>query len=401
MTTTPAEALGLLIGGPGRQDPYPLYEVVRGQGPVFAAQSHWFVVLGHAEADAVLRDPDFLVEDAARLDTSWPQWRSHSSMRLIASSLLVTNSPDHERLRRLVSGAFTARRVAGLRQAVVRLAGQCVDRLAGGGPVDFVTEFAFPLPIAVICELLGVPEADRPWFRPRAAALFEALEFIAADDLGPADRAADELSDYFLELVAARRRTPGDDLTSALVAAHSADPGQLSARELLANLAILLAAGFETTTNLLGNGLYALLTHPEQLAALRADPGLVGGYVEEMLRYDSPVQLTSRLAVRDCRIGAVEVPAGASVLVLVGAANRDPRRFAHAERFDPGRSGNQPLSFGAGAHYCVGAALARLEAQVAFPELLARFAHLDLAGRPLRRDRLTLRGFASLPVTTG
>jgi cytochrome P450 len=397
--TSAEEALGRLVGGPGRADPYPLYEVLRSQGPVYRAAPEWFAVVGWQQADAVLRDPAFLVEDVARLDRSWPQWRDHASMRLLSASLLVTNSPTHERLRRLAAGAFTARRVAGLRAAVSRLAGECADRLADGGPVDFVAEFAFPLPIAVICELLGIPPADRDWFRPRAAALTEALEFVAADDLGPADRAADELSDYFLGLVAERGRHPGDDLTSALVAAHRADPGQLSARELLANLAILLVAGFETTTNLLGSGLYALLNHPRELAALRAEPDRVGRVVEEMLRYDSPVQLTSRTAGTDRDLAGFRVPAGAAVLVLLGAANRDPLRFTDPDRFDPDRPGNQSLSFGAGAHFCLGAALARLEAQVAFPALLRRFGRLELAGEPTRRDRLTLRGLRTLPVS--
>jgi cytochrome P450 len=252
----------------------------------------------------------------------------------------------------------------------------------------------------MICELLGVPESDRPWFRPRAAALTEALEFVAADDLGPADAAADELADYFLELVVHRRAHPGDDLTSALVAAHAADPGQLAARELLGNLAVLLVAGFETTTNLLGNGLHALLTRPAEQQALREYPELVGGYVAEMLRYDSPVQLTSRTAGRAAEVAGTPVPAGAGVLVLLGAANRDPERFTDPAEFDPRRTGNQPISFGAGAHYCVGAALARLEAQVAFPALLARFRELAPAGEPTRRDRLTLRGYGTLPITT-
>ncbi len=398
MTPTPEEAVGLLVGGPGRVDPYPLYEILRGVGPVYEAAPNWYVITGYAEADAVLRDPGFLVEDAARLDRSWPAWREHSAMRLIAASILATNPPDHERMRRLVSGAFTARRVAALRGAVERIADGCGERLDTGGAVDFVAEFAFPLPIGMICELLGVPESDRAWFRPRAAALTEALEFVAAEDLGPADRAADELADYFLELVALRRRTPGDDLTSALVAAHAADPGQLAARELLGNLAILLVAGFETTTNLLGNGLHALLRHPAALADLRAQPARAAAYVEEMLRFDSPVQLTSRTATRDTAVEGVVIPAGAATLVLLGAANRDPRRFSVPDMFDPDRPANQPISFGAGAHFCVGAALARLEAQVAFPRLLARFARLEPAGEPTRRDRLTLRGYRTLPI---
>lgn len=217
-------------------------------------------------------------------------------------------------------------------------------------------------------------------------------------DLAAPDRASEELVGYFAGLVEARRRTPGDDLTSALVAMHDADPARIDRGELLANLTLLLVAGFETTTNLLGNGLAILLRSPERWAALRTDPGTVGGYVEEMLRFDSPVQLTSRWTRKPASLNGTWVGRGAEVLLLIGAANRDPRRFADPDRFEPSRPGNQPLSFCGGAHYCLGAALARLEAQVAFALLAERFPALELAGVPTRRDRLTLRGYATLPV---
>jgi cytochrome P450 len=239
--------------------------------------------------------------------------------------------------------------------------------------------------------------ADPYPLRPLAADLTELLDF-AATDLVAADVAGAELAGYFEELVRARRRRPADDLTSALVAVHDRDPGQLSASELLGNLVLLLVAGFETTTNLLGNGLYALLRRPDALVRLRREPERAGAYVEEMLRYDSPVQLTSRLAAGDTEVAGVPVPRGGALLVVIGAANRDPLRFADPERFDPDRPGNQPLSFGAGAHFCLGQALARLEAQVAFPLLLSRFQEVALAGTPTRRPGLTLRGFTRLPV---
>jgi cytochrome P450 len=394
------EAVQTLLSAEGRFDPYPIYEVLRAAGPVVPLGDDYVAVTGYAEADAVLRDPAFLVGDARLFDRTIPQWRDHPSLVMLTRSVLELNPPDHERLRRLVSGAFTARRVAGLRSAIERLAQGYADRLADAAEADFIAEFAYLLPVSVICELLGVPESDRAWFRPRAHALTEVFDLRTTFEMSGPDTATEELVGYFAGLVQARRRDPGDDLTSALVALHDADPGRIDRAELLANLTLLLLAGFETTTNLLGNGLAALLAHPAKLVALRADPSLVGPYVEEMLRYDPPVQLTTRWTERPASLHGTWVPRGAEVLVLIGAANRDPRRFAAPDRFDPARPGNQPLSFGGGAHFCLGAALARLEAQVAFPLLLARFPALSSAGPTSRRDRLTLRGYATLPVRT-
>jgi cytochrome P450 len=394
------EAVQTLLSAEGRVDPYPIYEVLRAAGPVVPLADSYVAVTGYAEADAVLRNPAFPVGDERLFDRTVPEWRAHPSLVMLARSVLQLNPPDHERLRRLVSGAFTARRVAGLRAAIERLAKGYADRLADAAEVDFIAEFAYLLPVSVICELLGVPESDRPWFRPRAHDLTEVFDLRTSFEMSGPDTATEELVGYFAELVEVRRRDPGDDLTSALVALHDADPGRINHAELLANLTLLLLAGFETTTNLLGNGLAALFAHPVALAALRADPSLIGPYVEEMLRYDAPVQLTSRWTEQPASLDGVWVPRGAEVLLLIGAANRDPRRFAEPDRFDPARPGNQPLSFGGGAHYCLGAALARLEAQVAFPLLLARFPDLAPAGDPDRRDRLTLRGYATLPVRT-
>jgi len=290
--------------------------------------------------------------------------------------------------------------VAAMRSAIEARATTLVDALVersgpAGDAVDFMDGFAYPLPVQIICALLGVPASDEVWFRERAGALTVVIEQTYDGTAGEAaDAAAEDLTGYFTDLVAERRRDPRDDLTTALVTAH--DSGD---DELLANLILLLVAGFETTTNLLGNGLLALLERPELAAALRADPSLAPAYVEEMLRYDSPVQVTSRWNREAVTMGGHDVPVGSEVLLLLGAGNRDPERFAAPAEFDPGRTGNQPLSFGAGAHYCLGAALARLEGQVAFPVLLGRLPGLALAGRPQRRDRLTLRGYASLPVT--
>ncbi|MBQ1045281.1 MULTISPECIES: cytochrome P450 [unclassified Micromonospora] len=398
----PADALALLMSPEGRVDPYPTYELLRAHGPVVQAGPVFFVVTGYAEADAMLRDARFGVLDDALRDQFMPGWRESPAILSISRSMLRTNPPDHSRMRRLAAGAFTPRRIAAMRDVVRAQADELIDAmLAADEPVDFMAAFAYPLPVGVICALLGVPAADRPLFRRWAADLTGVLEpEITADELAVADRGAAELRAYFTELVAARRRAPADDLTTALVQAHDGGD-RLSGDELLANLIVLLVAGFETTTNLLGNGLVALLEHPRAAAALREQPDLAPGYVDELLRYDSPVQLTSRMSTAPSRYGDVDLPPESWVIVMLGAANRDPRRYPDPARFDPWRPQVHPLSFGAGPHYCLGAALARLEAQVAFPLLLRRLPQMAVAGRPERRVRLTLRGHATLPVRVG
>ncbi|MFJ6197598.1 cytochrome P450 [Micromonospora sp. NPDC092111] len=400
-----AEALALLMSPQGRVDPYPTYERLRAYGPVVQAGPVFFVVTGHAEADEILRDPRFGVLDDALRDQFLPGWRESPAVASISRSMLRTNPPDHSRMRRLAAGAFTPRRIAALRSVVETQADELVDRMVAGDrpgePVDFLESFAYPLPVGVICALLGVPAADRPLFRRWAADLTGVLEpEITPAELAVADRGATELRDYFAELVEARRRAPADDLTTDLVQVHDADGDRLSGDELLANLVVLLVAGFETTTNLLGNGLVVLLDHPREAAALRDHPEFAPGYVEELLRIDSPVQLTTRISGAGTSHGGVDIPPGSWLLLLLGAANRDPLRYPEPERFDPWRPPVHPLSFGAGPHYCLGAGLARLEAQVAFPLLLRRLPGLALAGRPTRRTRLTLRGYQTLPVTT-
>ncbi|EWM64428.1 MULTISPECIES: cytochrome P450 [unclassified Micromonospora] len=398
----PADALALLMSPEGRVDPYPTYELLRAHGPVVQAGPVFFVVTGYAEADAILRDARFGVLDDALRDQFMPGWRESPAILSISRSMLRTNPPDHSRMRRLAAGAFTPRRIATMHDVVRAQADELVDAmLAAEGPVDFMAGFAYPLPVGVICALLGVPAADRPLFRRWATDLTGVLEpEITEEELAVADRGASELRAYFTELVAARRRAPADDLTSALVQAHDGGD-RLSGDELLANLIVLLVAGFETTTNLLGNGLVALLEHPRAAATLAEHPEFAPGYVDELLRYDSPVQLTSRMSTAPARYGDVDLPPESWVIVMLGAANRDPRRYPEPARFDPWRPQVHPLSFGAGPHYCLGAALARLEAQVAFPLLLRRLPGLAVAGRPERRVRLTLRGHATLPVRVG
>lgn len=389
-----------LVGFPGRTDPYPRYELLRAHGPVVEVRPGLMVVLGYAECDAALRDGRLRVQDAQSYDAIYPDWREHSALRGYIDSMLYRNAPDHGRMRRLVSGGFTPRRVNGMRTAIEELTEKLLDQLSeageGGVAVDFIAEFATRLPIAVISALLGVPEQDQAWFRRIAADVTIALEGITNPDaLTVADDAMQDLSEYFVAMIERRRPAPADDVISAL--AHSGEE-RLSQQELVANMMLLLTAGFETTSFLLGHCLLLAFQHPDYARRLRAEPDFAPNYVEETLRFEAPVQATSRWAATELRLLGTTVPAGTKLVLILGAANRDPRRFADPGRFDPDRAGVQPLSFGAGSHFCLGAPLSRMEAQIALPRLLRRFPALAAAGAPVRRDTWVGRGLDELLV---
>ncbi|MBV2153706.1 cytochrome P450 [Kitasatospora sp. SUK 42] len=388
-----------------RTDPYPLYAKARALGPVVPAGDDFYVVSGYAAVNKVLRTPAFGVATAEMMSGLAPEFAAHSSLALFGRSILQRNAPDQPRVRSLIASVFTPRRVAALRPAVEAAVGRLLDEMAeqgaDGSPVDFMDAFAFRLPVGVICELLGVPEQDRYRFRGLASDLTVALEVTQGlDELGEADRAADELSRYFTELAAERLARPQDDLVSDLARIAADGDGRLSAQELLANLVLLLVAGFETTTNLLGNGLALLFRHPGAAAGLRSGAVTPAGFTDEVLRFDSPVQATSRVALDEgLSVEGLPVPPGGVLTLLIGAANHDPARYERPEVFDPTRTDSQPLSFGGGQHFCLGSQLARLEGEVAVPALLDRFPRLAPGGVPTRRDRLVLRGFETLPVT--
>jgi cytochrome P450 len=394
-----ATLLGELTTAVGRADPYPRYERLRRMSPVLRAGDGALVVTRHADCSLVTRDPRFahLPPDVLAF-LGYPDWAEHPALRQLFTSLLVLNPPDHTRLRRLVSGAFTARRVLALRPAIGRMVDDLLDGMAG--EVDLVARFAFPLPVNVIGELLGIPGPDRAQFQSLVRDWTQVLEVISPEVLSRADPAAATIRDYLAGLAAERRRSPGTDLLSALVAAEEVGD-QLSEDELLTMAALLFAAGFETTTNLLANGLVALLDHPAQVDALRQRADLAQSAAEELLRFDSPVQLISRVVVDPVEVGGIAVEEGERIVAYLGAGNRDPQRFADPDRLRLDRADNAPLSFGGGIHYCLGAPLARLEAQVALPALVRRFPRLALAGTPERRDSLTIKGFTRLPVDTG
>lgn len=393
-----------------REDPYPFLADLRSRERVYRSPFGIYLLTHHDDVASVVRDPRLsnneknseLYEQlvAARGDT--PTLVEEQFSRV----MLFLDPPDHTRLRGLVSQAFTPSVVEGMRPTVGHLVIDLLDKVEarGDGTMDVIADLAYPLPVVVICDLLGVPREDhatfQEWSRKVAAAIDP--DFLLTDeqrlDIATAGL---EFVQYFNELIEQRRRAPGDDLLSALIAVE-ADGDRLTHEELVITGLFLLIAGHETTVNLIGNGMLALLRHPDQLARLRDDPSLDRNAVEELLRYDSPVQLTQRVTLDELRIGDVTIPARQQVIPLLGAANRDPATFAEPDRLDLGRANaRQHVAFGGGAHFCLGAPLARLEGEIALSSLVRRFATLELDGTPVRRPTFTLRGLRELPVRIG
>jgi cytochrome P450 len=382
-------------------DPYRHFAAARSVAPVqWHESTRMWLTFTHGAANAVLR--------ARTLGRLWaPRWPDEPMpfFELIhVHSLLENEPPTHTRLRRLVAGAFARGHVERLRPRIAELADKLADDVADAGAdgsiVDLIALYAERLPVQVIAELLGVPEPDWPLLRPWSNAIVKMYEYaVSPEQRVAAERAAREFVVYLRELVAQRRRVPGTDLISSLIAETDAEGGRLSEDELVTTCTLLLNAGHEATVNVVGNGMTALLRHPEQLAALRADEALVTTAVEELIRYDSPLQLFERTAVEDTKIDDVVIEAGTKVAALLGAANRDPAVFPDADRFDVTRRDNPHLGFGAGIHFCVGAPLARVELQASLAILLRRFPRLALAEQPQRRPEFVIRGVKSLPVT--
>jgi cytochrome P450 len=384
----------------GRRDPYPHYHRLRDAAPVHrsATLGAWLLTR-YDDCWAVLRDPrlgkDYAGMMARRVG---PDWRRHPSLAQRERSMINVHGPDHTRLRRLVVKAFTRRTVDDLRPAIERMTHALLEPLAAGGGGEILEALAFPLPVGVIGELLGVPEADRPRFRTLVRDVTAVLEVSpTAAQLEAANAAHIQIRSYFILLIAEKRRRPRTDLLSTLVQAKDED--RLADDELEGLASLLFAAGFETTTNLIGNGLLGLLRHPDQLALLRQDPSLLANLADELLRYDGTAQLATRHALAPVDVGGVTIPAGASMMPILGAGNHDPARFPEPDRLDVRRTEIEPLSFGGGVHFCLGAALARAEIEIVFRALLERFGTIALDGPPPRfRDRLTLRGLDALHV---
>jgi cytochrome P450 len=381
-------------------DPYPSFARARAAAPV-----QWHDGLGlwlafsHAEANAVLRD--------RRLGRIWadkePAERFGNFNLIHRNAILEMEPPEHTRLRRLISSAFARGHVERLRPWVEQLARDLVDglveRSAGTEPVDVLTGMAEQLPVDVIAELLGVPDADRTLLRPWSNAIVKMYEYGRTTEIeDSAERAAAEFVAYLRTLAAERRRSPGEDLLSHLVSVRDSEGDRLTEDELVTTCILLLNAGHEATVNVSGNGLLALLEHPDQLHRLREDPGLLPTAIEELMRFDSPLQLFERTATEDVEIGGITVSAGQKIAALLGSANHDPAVFDSPEVLDVGRTDNPHISFGAGVHFCIGAPLARVELQASFGALLERTTRLEL-GRPARRrPEFVIRGLAELPV---
>ncbi|MBV9357685.1 MAG: cytochrome P450 [Chloroflexi bacterium] len=381
-------------------DPYPIYERLLADQPFFDDSLHGWVFARHADVRQVLRDPRFSRHGFRdRLESAIGDG---PLARCLGQWMLFRDPPDHTRLRGLVSRAFTPAAVSRLRRQIQGLVDELLDPAEARGGFDLIVDFAHPLPVRVICVLLGVPVADRPKFGEWSEALAEGLDVISKphpDTIPRGNAAAAGLGEYFQDLVEARRTRPRADLLSDLIAARDGDD-RLTEDELLTSCALLFFAGHETTVNLIGNGMLALLRHPDQLGRMRQDPALVHGALDELLRYDSPVQRTGRTAEESVELGGRRIEAGQQLLLLIGAANRDPRRFGEADRLDVQRSNaQQHLSFGAGIHYCVGAPLARMEAEIAIATLLRRIDHPQLVEGPRQwRATFALRGLRSLPM---
>jgi cytochrome P450 len=400
---------------PGQvEDPYPLYAQWRARRPVARPHESLFVLSRHDDCAAVLADPAFGHAPASAVNPLRAALRPSASRapgagnapdhgvfaEVNARSMLRMNPPDHARLRRLVSGAFTPARVRELVPRVEAITGELVGDL--GSRFDVIGQLALPLPVRVISELLGIPEADRPRLVTWSEQLSRSLDpgFLLPPDVRATMRVArDGFHDYLGALIPERRRNPGGDLVSGLVQVHD-DDGRLTEVEIITTCRLLLIAGHETTRSLIGGGVLALLRNPVQLAAARSDPGLMDRCVEEVLRHDPPVQLLVRSALEEAKIGDVVVPAGATALMLVGAANRDEVLGDNADAFDITRGPRRHLAFGHGIHFCLGAPLARVEAAIALRHLLPLLPQCQVAEPPEWKPHTVLRGLEHLWLTT-
>ncbi len=378
-------------------DPYPAYRQLRDRDPVHRGiLTRQIVVSRFADVDRILRDHRNYSND---LQSTRSSYGSLGTRKKLKPSMLALDPPDHTRLRRLVNRAFTPRSVAKMEDYIRATADALIDAVDGADEFDLMMAFAIPLPTIVIARMIGVPERDLDRFKAWSDQLARALEpLLSKEEQEEVVRADRKLADYFTGVIEERRREPRDDLVSRLVEAED-EGDKLTAGETIVMLRLLLVAGNETTTNLIGNGVRALLRNPDQLALLRRRPELVPAAVEELLRYDSPVQLDMRIARGDLEIGRQRVRRGSMIALLIGSANHDPERFQHPDRLDIERSDQGNISFGRGIHHCLGAPLARLEGRIALEVLLERFEGMGFGARqPKHRPSVVLRGLEHFDV---
>ncbi|OBA58823.1 cytochrome [Mycobacterium sp. 1100029.7] len=400
-----------LLDPGNRADPYRLCAQFRDRGPILLPEAHLAVFSSYRDCDDVLRHPS---SSSDRMKSTRAQEQVEAQIKELTEAgapppaqappgFLFLDPPDHTRLRKLVSKAFAPKVVNALRPDISLLVGGLLDGIAEKGSFDVVEDFAYPLPVAVICRLLGVPLEDEPQFSHASGLLAQSLDpFVtftgsASDGLQERLDAGAWLREYLHNLIDRRRSVPGDDLMSGLIAVEESGD-QLTEPEIVSTCLLLLVAGHETTVNLIGNAILAMLREPAQWAALHADPSRVSAVIEETLRYDPPVQMVGRIALHDMEIGGAEVPEGDVMMLLLAAAQRDPAEFDHPDAFDPDRGTLRHLGFGRGVHYCLGAPLARMEAGIALSEAAARFPGARLASAPQYKANVTLRGLSELTV---
>lgn len=380
-----------------QQDPVPTYESLREGDPVhYSELMHGWVVSRFEDIDAVLRDHRRF-SNASRVVGVGAGTNVNAGIAA-APSMLFLDPPDHTRLRSLVNHAFTPKAVEAIRPRIEAFADGLIEAVGDARRFDLMQAIAIPLPVAVISEMIGVPHADRAQFKVWSDTVAKALEPTTAEhELVAAAQARTALGEYFGPLIEERRAHPREDLISALVRAED-EGDRLSHAEVISTLNLLLVAGNETTTNLIGNGMLALLRRPDALDHVANHPEAIEAAVEEMLRFDSPVQTNGRVALEDVVIGGQAIARGQRIVLLQGAGNHDPRHFEDADGFDPARGDKSHLAFGRGIHHCLGAPLARLEAQIIFPRILARWPGIRLAAEPRFRDNVVLRGLTALDV---
>ncbi|GHJ16974.1 cytochrome P450 [Micromonospora sp. AKA38] len=401
-----SEILTGLYSEQGRQNPYPYYAALHAHGPINAVPTRaehstvTAVAGGYDVVDRILRDPEWYKGFP-------PGWEEQEILRTFLTSMMFVNPPDHTRMRAVFAKTFTPRRLGALEPVVVRIVTERLDAMAEAGAdgteVDFVADFAYPVPALVMAEFIGLPAADLAWYRQRVDWIDEYMDVAGKtpERLTRANQAAEELRAYYRDLIAHRRRAPGEDLISGLVEVLDAGGVDLTEDELISNLIVLFNASFVTTVYMFSNGLPLLLDHPEVTAALPGDDALARGCVDEVLRMESPVHFLARSAPADADLDGVSVARDDNVLLLIAAANRDPARFPDPDRFDPHRDGPPSLAFGVGLHFCLGSAVSKLEGRIALPRLFARFPRLAVTQPYTYSGSLFLRGIDKLFVTTG
>jgi cytochrome P450 len=405
--TTAAESQGLLVqllDPSNRADPYPAYRRILEAGPLLVPESNLVVFSSFQDCGDVLRHPSS-ASDRLKSSVAQREIAKGGEPRPFGQpGFLFLDPPDHTRLRKLAQQAFAPKRVKALEADITSMVDSLLDEVAAAGSFDAIADLAHPLPVAVICRMLGVPIEDEPEFSRASALLAQGLDpFVTftgevSDSFHERMKAGHWLRGYIAGLVEERRSAPREDLISALIAAEE-DGDQLTTEEIVATCNLLLIAGHETTVNLIANAILVMLREPRYWSELAGDPDRAPMIIEETLRYDPPVQLIGRTAAEEMTIGGITVPKGDTMMLLMAAAQRDPAAFDRPDTFDPGRESIRHLAFGHGVHFCLGAPLARLEARVALSAVTARFPHAKLGGEPVYKPNVTLRGMASLPVT--